>query len=122
MRHLPQVIAFSVVLLLAHAPAVFAHAFPDHSLPAVGGTITGSPKEVDIWFTQELEPAFSTLKVFNQAGQQVDLDPSTVDAKNAALLRVAVKDLPPGTYKVVWHAVSVDTHVTDGNFTFTVTK
>jgi hypothetical protein len=35
-------------------------------------------------------------------------------------MQVSLKKLPPGTYKVRWHAVSVDTHATDGDFSFTV--
>ena len=44
-----------------------------------------------------------------------------VDPENPRLLHVS---LPPGlnagTYKVVWRVVSVDTHVTEGSFTFQV--
>jgi hypothetical protein len=28
--------------------------------------------------------------------------------------------LTPGTYRVSWRVVSVDTHPTEGNFTFTI--
>jgi hypothetical protein len=35
-------------------------------------------------------------------------------------LRVALKPLPPGTYKVIWRVLSVDTHRTQGEFTFSV--
>jgi copper resistance protein C len=41
-----------------------------------------------------------------------------IDQSNAALLSVSLPELKPGKYKVVWRAVSVDTHVTTGNFTF----
>ena len=33
---------------------------------------------------------------------------------------VSVKPLPPGTYRVHWKVLSVDTHTTEGNFTFRV--
>jgi hypothetical protein len=35
-------------------------------------------------------------------------------------LRVPLKTLPPGTYKVIWRVLSVDTHRTQGDFTFRV--
>jgi methionine-rich copper-binding protein CopC len=35
-------------------------------------------------------------------------------------MTVAVPTLAPGTYRVVWNAVAVDTHHTSGSFKFTV--
>ena len=35
-------------------------------------------------------------------------------------MRVGLKALSPGSYKVRWHALSVDTHTTEGSFTFHV--
>jgi copper resistance protein C len=117
-----KLIALLAVLLLAAArvtPAL-AHAFPDHSVPTVGGTITQSPTEIRIWFTQKLEPAFSAIEVTDASGSRVDRNDAQVDAQDPSLLRVSVKPLAPGTYKVVWHVVSVDTHPTQGSFSFTV--
>ena len=37
------------------------------------------------------------------------------------LLQVPLKPLRPGTYRVKWRVLSVDTHVTEGDFTFRVT-
>jgi copper resistance protein C len=38
----------------------------------------------------------------------------------ANVMHVGLKPLPPGTYKVLWHALSVDTHTTEGSFSFRV--
>ena len=97
-----------------------AHAFLDHATPAVGSAIHGSPAQVRLWFTQELEPAFSTVKVLDRSGTQVDKQDKQVDRANPALLQVSLPELAPGKYRVVWRALSVDTHVTEGDFTFDV--
>ena len=34
-------------------------------------------------------------------------------------MRIGLKSLAPGTYRVRWHALSVDTHTTEGSFSFT---
>ena len=120
MRHSRFVIASSALLLAAMTPRAFAHAFPDHAQPAIGSTVSPAPGEVKIWFTEKLEPAFSKLDVHDAAGAAVDKGDAAVDPQDAALMHVSLKQLPAGTYKVHWHAVSVDTHTTDGNFTFTV--
>ena len=99
----------------------WAHAFLDHAEPAVGSQIHNSPIQVRIWFTERLEPVLSRIQVFDAANSEVDKRNVHIDASNPALLEVAVSPLPPGKYKVVWRVVSVDTHVTTGNFTFELT-
>jgi len=97
-----------------------AHAFLDHAEPAVGSTLPSPPSEVRLWFTQELEPAFSSIQVFNERGQRVDRAENGVVASDRTLLRVRITAPGPGLYKVVWRVVSVDTHVSEGDFTFRV--
>lgn len=105
---------------LATSIAAFAHAFLERATPAVGSAIRGSPPEVRLWFTQDLEPAFSTVRVLDKDGRQVDRMDKEVDPADRAVMRVSLSRLPPGTYRVVWRALSVDTHVTEGDFTFEI--
>jgi copper resistance protein C len=107
--------------LLFGASAADAHAFLDHANPTVGSTMQRAPTSVSISFTQELEPAFVMLTVVDQAGNRVDTGNASVDASDATLLHVTLKPLSPGTYKVRWRVLSVDTHTTEGTFSFTVT-
>lgn len=107
-------------VLIGFVSEAGAHAFLDKAVPAVGSTVHGSPSDVRLWFTEELEPAFSTLRVLDQSGKQVDNKDKEVDRKDASVLRVSLPQLPPGTYRVVWRALTVDTHVTEGDFTFSV--
>ena len=109
---------FAAVVL--GAPAVQAHAFLDHASPAVGSSVPAAPIAVTMWFTQQLEPAFTTATVTDPAGNPVDAGPAQVDPKDPTELHVSLKKLSPGTYTVAWHALSVDTHTTTGHFTFTV--
>jgi copper resistance protein C len=97
-----------------------AHAFLDHATPAVGSTVPTAPETVTMWFTQQLEPAFTTATVTDASGNTVDAGPAQVDPTDPTELRVPLKKLSPGTYTVAWHALSVDTHTTTGHFTFTV--
>jgi copper resistance protein C len=99
-----------------------AHAFPLRSDPRVGWTVAASPPKVTIWFDGELEPAFSTITVYNSAKQQVDKGNSRVNGPDASVLEVDLTPLAPGTYHVYWKALAKDTHVTQGDFTFAVDK
>jgi methionine-rich copper-binding protein CopC len=109
----------AVAMLAAGGPAS-AHAFLDHASPAVGSSVPTAPATVAIWFTQNIEPAFSKMTVTNAAGQQVDLGNAKTAPDNPAELQIGLKPLPPGTYTVNWHVLSVDTHTTEGSFTFDV--
>ncbi len=118
MKALMRAIAACAALALAHD--ALAHAFLDHASPAVGSAVRGPLKEVSLWFTQELEPAFSTIGVLDASGKQVDKMDHRVDPGDRTLLRVSLPPLAPGTYRVKWRVLSVDTHVTEGDFTFDV--
>ncbi len=113
-------ILVAFVALNGFMSGAYAHAFMDHARPAVGSTVHGSPAEVKLWFTQELEPAFSTIRVIDKNGRQVDKGNKEVDRGDKTLLRISVPQLPPGIYRVIWRVLSVDTHVTEGDFTFEV--
>jgi copper resistance protein C len=110
----------ALVLLAFAVPAASAHAFLDHASPAVGSSVPTAPPAVTIWFTQDLEPAFSSMTVTNAAGQRVDVGNVRVVPGQPDALQVGLKPLLPGTYTVSWHVVSVDTHPTQGTFTFDV--
>ncbi len=113
--------ALLLAVSLAAAPGLAqAHAFPKTAEPAIDSTVSPAPSEVKIWFTGKLEPAFSKLEVHDAGGAAVDQGNAAVDPQDTTLMHVSLKPLRPGAYKVHWHAVSVDTHATDGDFTFTV--
>ena len=114
-------IAAAVGVGLALLPiAALAHAHLDHASPAVGSTVAQPPKEVSLWFTEALEAKFSAIEVRDAQGRPMQAGPATLARDNAAQLRVPLKALPPGTYKVIWRVLSVDTHRTQGDFTFRV--
>jgi copper resistance protein C len=105
-----------LLLLLATGEAS-AHAFLDHAEPRVGNKVASPPHDVTLWFTQKLEPAFSTVTVTNAAGQRVDTGKPRVSGNQ---MSISLRPGGVGTYHVTWHVLSVDTHTTDGNFTFQV--
>jgi methionine-rich copper-binding protein CopC len=112
-------LSLSLVVLVGLA-SLEAHAFLKRAEPVVGSTVQTSPAEVRIWFTENVEPAFSTVQVFTADGKEVDKRDVHPDPSDHTLLHVTLPQLGAGTYKVVWRVVSVDTHVTNGNFTFRI--
>jgi copper resistance protein C len=106
------------LLFLARGEAI-AHAALDRASPSAGSTVATAPTEVALWFTQNLEPKLSSVTVTDGAGQQVDTGSADISGN---VMRVSLKALGPGTYNVNWRVLSVDTHSTQGSFTFRVGK
>jgi copper resistance protein C len=111
-------IILALALLLGTIFPVWAHAFVDHADPAVGSQTHSAPTQVRIWFTEKLEPVLCKVQVFDATGQEVDKRDVKIDRSNTSLLTVSLPDLKPGKYRVTWRAVSLDTHVTTGDFKF----
>src|SRR6476619_1554231 len=103
-------------ILLSATPAL-AHAMLDHANPRVGNTVATAPREVTLWFTQKLEPAFSTMTVTDSSGQRVEAGKPSISGN---VMRVPLRAIKAGTYRVVWHVLSVDTHKTEGSFNFRI--
>jgi methionine-rich copper-binding protein CopC len=120
-RRLGLAVAACIAAWLA-TPAAFAHAYLDRAVPEAGSIVRGTPAEVKLWFSHALEPAFSTVRVADKAGKQVDRKDKQVDARETTLLKVSLPPLPPGSYRVIWRVLSADGHVTRGEFAFEVAQ
>ena len=110
------------LVLLGGLIRLEAHAFLQHADPGVGSTVARAPNEVMIQFTEAVEPAFSMIRVFAASGKEVDKGDVHLDASDHTRLKVSLPPLGAGSYKIVWRVVSVDTHVTSGNFAFRVDR
>ncbi|MBO0734326.1 MAG: copper resistance protein CopC [Methylocapsa sp.] len=106
----------------ASPPPAFAHAFLDHAVPGVGMTVRGPVHELRLYYTQGVVTAFSHVHVVSAAGAQISASKPVVASADKQTIVVHLgRALGPGTYSVSWQVVSVDTHTTQGTFTFTVT-
>jgi methionine-rich copper-binding protein CopC len=110
-------IAVACAIALPSPGVALAHAELHHASPEAGSTVSESPHEVTLTFTDTLEAAFSAADVTDSSGVRVNEGKSQV---NGNMIRIALKTLSPGSYRVHWRAVSVDTHRSEGSFTFSV--
>ncbi|MGO9391579.1 copper homeostasis periplasmic binding protein CopC [Rhodoblastus sp.] len=103
------------------ATAALAHAFLDRAVPGVGATVSGSPGELELSFTQNIVVAFSGVELASAQGGSVPTAKPVVDSGSPNVMHVRLgHGLKPGVYIVHWHVVSVDTHRTSGSYKFTV--
>ena len=116
---LNRVASLSLVALGALTPAIArAHAFLDHAVPGVGASVGASPSDLELSYTQNGGVALCGVSVAG-AGRAVPASKPIAASPDTLRVHLA-RPLPPGTYTVSWHVVSVDTHPTSGTFKFTV--
>ncbi|MBX5471829.1 MAG: copper homeostasis periplasmic binding protein CopC [Acetobacteraceae bacterium] len=112
----------AVALSLTIPGVAFAHALLRSAEPAVGATVKTAPQNLTLNFTERLEAEFCRVEVTDAQGARVDQGRVQGDPSDGKRLIVPLKPLKPGVYTVIWHAVSVDTHKTEGRFRFTVAQ
>ena len=111
----------ALLILLCFIPAVAsAHAYLVKSVPAGRATLFTSPGKIQLWFNERLEPKYSSAAVFDPDGKRVDADNAQVSAEDPKQLTVALKQMPAGRYIVKFRVLSVDGHVVEQSFPFTV--
>jgi methionine-rich copper-binding protein CopC len=108
----------AVCLLAPNSGA--AHAYLVKSSPAPRAVVMRPPTEVRLWFNERLEAAFSRLTVVDGNGRQVDAGDVRVGPDDPKRLSVGVPPLAPGTYTVRYRVLSVDGHIVESEFSFTI--
>src|SRR5262249_55115294 len=112
-------LALTVGLIIAPA-AADAHAVLVKSAPVARAALSQPPSRVDLWFSERLEPAWSTASVWSATGTPVDGQSAAVSPDDPKRLSVNLRELPPGAYVVRFRVLSVDGHVVESSFPFTV--
>jgi copper transport protein len=113
-------LALGIVLIaLISAPSAFAHATLQKSEPENGAVLRSSPRAVVLDFSEAVETAFGSIRVYNCAGKRVDAGDVTRPNERSVSVRIGTR-LPNGTYTTTWRVISADSHPVAGAFTFSV--
>jgi copper transport protein len=108
-------------MLLLFGGHAEAHANIVQSEPPAGALLQTAPKEIQLEFSEDLDPGFSRVQLLGSEGQVVAPGPGVIDRAAPKVLRLALSDLPNDSYTALWRVRSaVDGHVTEGNLPFGV--
>ena len=116
----PRLAVLFVSLLLPSL--LWAHAYLVKSVPAQRATLYRAPAKIQLWFNERLEPRYSSFTVSAAGGDLVETIKSAVDVGDAKLISAALNPLPPGRYLVKFRVLSVDGHVVEDQFPFTIKR
>jgi copper resistance protein C len=108
-----------LTLTMCAASVVSAHSFPEQEYPTAGQTLGAPPNEIRIRFDARIEKLFATLQVLDADGKDHALGPPQISS-NRFELTSKIDALKPGEYTVKWAVVCVDTHHTEGSYSFKI--
>ncbi len=109
----------AMAMCLRVAPAL-AHAVLVKTEPPRRAVLAKSPAQVRLWFNEELEAAYASVAVLGTDKNPVNgFEPRLApdDQKSVVL---PLPELAPGKYSVKFRVLSVDGHVLESSFDFTV--
>lgn len=95
-----------------------AHALLVKAEPARRGALVQAPRQVKLWFNEEIEPAYTKLAVLDATGKPVTGEKFQVPADDRKLMVLALPVLAPGKYTVKFRVLSVDGHVVESSYDF----
>jgi copper resistance protein C len=118
-RRIVAMAALLVGLLLLPGPTL-AHSLLVRSQPERRAAVARPPEEVRLWFSEPIEPAYARLSVWDAEGKQVDAGDAAVDPADPTTLAVRTPGLRAGRYTVRYRVLSVDGHIVEASFDFSV--
>jgi len=122
-KNLSLVLVLCMAILLGFGAihTSFGHAFVINSSPSQSGSIAASPQQIDVFFSEPVDLRYSSLKVLDSNGKQVDKGDVGYLQNDESQLTVSVPRLKDGTYTVSTNVLSqIDGHVTDNAFVFAI--
>ncbi len=113
------IIALGLALLVVSA--VSAHAKLVRATPAPNSVVASAPPQVQLWFDEPLDLAFSEVQVFDANQTRVDQGTLQSAPGDAQSLIMPLKPTSDGSYTVRWKVLSSsDGHITRGVYAFGV--
>ena len=114
-----------VMLIVAFALGVpitsaFAHSMLVKAEPARRAVLSKPPTHVRLWFNEKIEGDYASLVVLDAQKQPItDIKPTLAPDDQKSII-LPLPELAPGKYSVKFRVLSVDGHVVDSTFDFTV--
>ena len=115
-----KILIVLLVLSISTIPFVSAHPFTDETIPNLSSNAPTGVSEVIVFFSEPVELEFSTVKVLDNNGNQIDNKDTNYYEDEKSLI-VTTNPLEDGVYTVTTKVLSkVDGHLVPGAFLFAV--
>ncbi|MDT8364097.1 MAG: copper resistance protein CopC [Nitrosomonas sp.] len=115
-------LSLSLIILVIYSGHSFAHASLVKAEPARRSVLSTPPKQIRLWFNEEIEAGYASLAVFNAAKEAMTEKKPLVHPDDPKSIFLELVELPPGKYTVKFRVLSVDGHVVDADYVFSIKK
>lgn len=113
-------IALALVLAAVSGGQASAHARLIRATPRVGSTNPTPPAELSLFFSETIDLGRSRVSLRGPSGV-VATGPMVRDPSDGRIVHAPLREkLTPGRYRVDWSVTSLDTHQTEGDYSFSV--
>lgn len=109
-----------MIMTLVHTDQVFAHASLVKAEPARRAVLSTAPTQVRLWFNEEIEAAFASLSVLDEDKKSITDNKVAVHPEDPKSIVLELPEIPAGRYTVKFRVLSVDGHVVDSEYNFTI--
>ncbi len=121
MVHIRVTIGIAIVAIMwLHTSPVWAHAQLIKAEPARRAALDRAPEQIRLWFNEEIEGAYTTLTVFGSNKKLITNAKPRVVKDDPKSIVLPIPETKPGKYTVKFRVLSVDGHVVDSTFNYTV--
>ena len=121
--HALKLVVVGVVMAMAmcvHVTPVLAHAALVKTEPPRRAVLAKAPSQVQLWFNEEIESAYASLVVLDTGKNPVTEVKPQLALDNKKSIILPLPELTPGKYSVKFRVLSLDGHVIQSSFDFTV--
>lgn len=117
-----RVVLFLVMALAVGMPAAsaLAHSMLVKAEPARRAVLTKAPNQVRLWFNEKIEGDYASLIVLDDKKQSITDVKPTLASDDPKSIILPLPELLPGKYSIKFRVLSVDGHVVESSFDFTV--
>lgn len=120
MNILTRFILIIVFIVAAPVTSALAHSMLVKAEPPRRAVLTKSPTHVRLWFNEKIEGDYASLVVLDAQKQPITDVKPTLALDDQKSIVLPLPELAPGKYSVKFRVLSVDGHVVESTFDFTI--
>ena len=120
MNMITRVILVIMLILAAPVTSALAHSMLVKAEPPRRSVLTKSPTHVRLWFNEKIEGDYASLVVLDAQKQPITDAKPTLAPDDQKSIVLPIPELAPGKYSIKFRVLSVDGHVVESTFDFTV--
>ena len=115
-------IGLMLAIFLIYSHDAFAHASLVKAEPARRAVLSIPPKQIRLWFNEEIEAEYASMTVLNAEKKSVTEKKPLIHPDDPKSIYLELPELSPGKYTVKFRVLSVDGHVVDSDYMFGIKK